>query len=80
MKFIEISDGVCVRVDEIESVSVGEDTLTSIVMTHHNTFKSSLPYKTLIELLESINEGSEESPKEMKEALNIMKTMGYFAG
>ena len=81
MKYIEIADGLSVRVDEIEAVSVGEDTMTSIVKTHHNIYRSTFPYSVLIELLEgSDNAVREEKEKREVKMFNVLKEIGTYAG
>ena len=78
MKYIEISEGLSVRVDEIEAVTSGEDTLTSIVKTHHTSYRSTFPYRVLLELLEHMQEEPEDKMKQQE--LNILKQIGTFAG
>jgi hypothetical protein len=77
MEFIEIADGLSIRICEIESVSKGEDELTSVVRTHHNIFRSTLPYSILVSLLER---NKEQEEPERREELNILKTLGSYVG
>lgn len=74
LKFIEISDGLSVRMDEIEAVGYGTSNLTSKVFTHHNIYDSTFPYGVLLELI------SNKEPEYKKEELNILKTLGTFSG
>lgn len=69
MRYIEIADGVSVKVDEIESVSKGKTPFFSIVKTHHNIYQSNMPYSTLLQLL-----GAEV--KKEQQVLNILKEVG----
>lgn len=71
MRYIEIADGLSVRIDEIEAISVGEDNLTSVVKTHHNIYRSTFPYGVLLELLERQGEVKKE-----QQVLNILKETG----
>jgi len=70
MQYIEIADGLSVRVDEIEAINVAEDGLTSVVKTHHNVYMSTFPYNVLLELIESRGAVTE---KKEEQTLNIMK-------
>jgi len=77
--YIEISKGVSICIDKIESVE--EDGMTSIVRTVTGTYKSTFPYQVLLQLLGEYN-GEKEMQKEKREveALNIFKEIGVFAG
>lgn len=77
MKFIEISEGVSVRICEIESVSTGDDYLSSVVKTHYNIYRSTFPYNVLLELLER-----EEEPIDdvQVKQLKVLEQIGTFAG
>lgn len=78
MEFIEIAEGLSVRICEIDSVSRGSDELKSIVCTHHNVFESTFPYSILLSILENNKEEKEEPDR--KEELNILRTLGSYAG
>lgn len=84
MRFIELSSGVSVCQDKIESVEQGSTELTSIVRIGGNTYTSTFPYQVLLQLLESDyavreeEKGKEEVRKQQE--FNILKTSGYFAG
>ena len=73
MRYIEVSDGISVAVDLIESVERNDDGLTSRVRIGNNIYNSTFPYEALLELL------MEKEP-EKQEALNILKTIGTFSG
>jgi hypothetical protein len=75
MKFIELRDGLSVCADEIEAVIRNEDGMTSTVYTTSNTYTSTFPYEVLLSLLERQSEEPEQ-----KQELNILKTLGSFAG
>lgn len=77
MKYLEITEGLSIRISEIEAIGSGKRELTSKVYTHHNVYDSSYPYKVLLELLEK-NVGDEKEIDQQQ--LNIMKQMGTFAG
>lgn len=75
MKYLEIAEGLSVRINEIEAIGSGKKELTSKVYTHHNVYDSSYPYKVLLELLEkNIGDDIEQ------EQLNILKQVGTFSG
>lgn len=82
LKYIEISEGLSVKIDEIEAVGYGNGDLTSKVYTHHNIYDSTFPYSVLVELLEANKEVDEnEELKEIQsKQLNILKEIGTFAG
>ena len=71
MKFIEIAEGVSVKIEDIESVSVGQDELTSIVKTQYNVYKSTFPYGVLLQLLEREQEEPEDKFK--KETFKLFR-------
>ena len=79
MKFIEVSEGLSIRIDEIEAISKRED-MVSTVHTHHNSYDSTFPYEVLLSLIEREYETSEEAPTKEEEILNIFKQIGTFAG
>lgn len=73
MKYIEIVDGVSIRVDAIEVIERKDD-LTCVVRTQFNTYDSTFPYTTLLQLLER-----EKVPTPVKveeEVVNILKETG----
>ncbi len=78
MEYIEISDGISVRICEIEAVKKNDE-MTSSVITHQNTYASTFPYNVLLDLLNMASEEKETNEIE-QEKLNIMKTQGFFAG
>ncbi len=80
MNYIEVTNGLSIRIDEIEAVSQGEDTLTSIVRTHHNIYKSTFPYQVLLDLLESNSKEDIESKELQQKPFNILREIGTFAG
>ena len=75
MDYIEISEGISLAIDKIEAISVNADGLTCTVRTEWNTYQSTFPYRVLLELL-----NRREAQPERKEELNILKTLGSFAG
>ena len=80
MKYIEISNGLSVKMDEIEAISQGTNELTSIIHTHHNTYDSTFPYSVLLELLEREQKENTEIKDILQKQLNIQKEIGVFAG
>lgn len=74
LKYIEIKEGLSVKVDDIEAVGYGDNEFTSRVYTHHNAYDSTFPYMVLLELLEisDANQGKEEREKAQ---FNIMKEL-----
>ena len=73
MKYIEISDGVSIKIDAIEAVERKDD-FTSTVHTQSNSYDSTFPYLVLLELLEkqSVPEPTETGQK----VLNILEETG----
>lgn len=80
MKYIEIAEGLSIKIDEIEAIGYGKNELTSKVYTHHNTYSSTFPYEILLELLENSYLAEKEESKPQEEALNIFREIGTFAG
>lgn len=78
MKFIEIAEGLSVRIDEIEAIGYGTTNMTSKVYTHHNIYDSTFPYGVLLDLLENSQKEPEDKTKEKE--LNILKEIGVYAG
>lgn len=61
MRYIEIAEGLSVKVDEVEAIGYGNGSLTSKVYTHHNVYDSTFPYKTLLQVFEdNLQEPKEE--------------------
>ena len=63
MRFIEISDGKSIDIDQIEVVERKDDFTTSLY-THHNVYEANFPYMTLLQLLEA-EKATEEKPQEI---------------
>ena len=76
MKYIEVSEGVSVKIEDIESVSQSDDGLTSIIKTDYNTYKSTFPYSVLLELLETNQDNRVEEKEMQRQELNILKQIG----
>ena len=74
MNYIEISDGVSLCIDEIEAVISNPDGMTTTVRTAFNSYQSTFPYGILISLI-----SKKDDPKK-NEGLNILKTLGSYAG
>lgn len=74
MQYIEISNGVSLCVDDIEAVIANPDGMTSTVRTSWNSYQSTFPYGVLLSLI-----CKKDEPRH-NEALNILKTIGSFAG
>ena len=74
MNYIEVSEGVSLCIDEIEAVISNPDGMTSTVRTAFNSYQSTFPYGVLVSLI-----NKKEEPKKNEE-LNILKTLGSFAG
>lgn len=75
--FIEISDGISVRKDEVEAIERGIGN-TTVVHTHHQSYTSTFPYEVLLSLLEM----KEKEPVSdiQQRAFNILKEQGNFSG
>ena len=77
MEYIEIADGLSVKVCDI--CAVAKDTeLTSTVYTDSSVFKSTFPYNVLLELLERESEKPVDNTQNRQ--LRIFETLGTFAG
>ena len=74
MKYIEIKEGLSIRLDEIEAIEKVNE-YNSTVYTHHNLYASTFPYMTLISLLEA--EGEEEDRKDSQVTDNINQLAKY---
>ena len=61
MRFIELQDGLSIRIDEIEAI-VKIDDLTSEVRTESNTYVANFPYDVLLRLIEEESRVVEEKP------------------
>ena len=79
-QYIEIKDGVSVKMDDIVAVVRGSKELTSIVHTQYRTYDSTFPYEVLLELLQTSKEESGEIKDILQKQLNIQKEIGTFAG
>jgi len=80
MKWIEINDGLSIKINDIEAIGYGNNNLTSKVYTHHNIYDSTFPYNVLLELI-SMKEPKENEALDMqRKQLNILKELGTFAG
>lgn len=77
MQYIEIAEGLSVKICDI--CAVGKDTdLTSTVYTDSSVFKSTFPYNVLLELLE--RESDKPVDNTQQRQLRILETLGTFAG
>jgi hypothetical protein len=76
MDYIEISEGLSVRIEAIETVVRNDDGLTCTVKTSWNSYQSTFPYNVLLELIQR----KEIKEPERKEELNILRTLGSYAG
>jgi len=74
LNYIEVSNGVSLCIDDIEAVISNPDGLTSTVRTSWNSYQSTFPYGVLVALITR-----KEEPKRNEE-LNILKTLGHYAG
>lgn len=77
MKFIEISDGVSVRKEEIICVERMEET-KSRVTTEYGIYDSNFPYQTILSLLEM--ENIEEKVSKSALPSNNLYPYQFFAG
>ena len=75
MRYIEVADGISVKVSEIEAV-VKKDDFTSEVVTHQNTYSSTFPYDVLVELLEMRHTEDAQELNSDPEEKNILKEIG----
>jgi len=79
-KFIEVSPGVIVKKECIESVtdvSSKKTGVKSIVKTSKRAYESGIPYQALTQILEVYDDGIKTV---MAKILDIKKTEGQFAG
>ena len=74
MNYIEISIGTSICVDQIEAVIANPDGMTCVVKTGWNSYESTFPYTVLLSLIKK-----REEPRKNEE-LNILKTLGSYAG
>jgi hypothetical protein len=77
MDYIEISSGISIRIDLIEAIVDNPDGMTCTVKVGLDTYQSTFPYNVLLDLVQ--RKEVQEKP-ERKEELNILKTLGSFAG
>lgn len=78
MKFIEISEGLSISIDDIKAVEKIEELRTRI-HTNISSYETELPYQSLLDIIE------QRKPQEMKpETENLLqgflKNAGTFAG
>jgi len=74
MNYIEISEGTSICIDDIEAVIANTDGMTCTIKTSWNSYQSTFPYNVLLGLI-----NKKEEP-ERKQELNILRTIGTFAG
>jgi len=73
MNYIEIVDGVSIRIDAIESIERKDD-LTCVVRTQANSYDSTFPYTLLLQLIE--RKEMPEPTETETQTLNILKEVG----
>ena len=76
MRFIKLSPTLSIVVHKIEAIESGKKN-TSRVHTATNTFESSLPKDTLIQLLERETDGNDSLIKNLNA---VLQAKGEFAG
>jgi len=74
LNYIEIREGTSLCIDEIEAVIANPDGMTCTVRTAFNSYQSLIPYGVFLSLIIK-----KEDPKKNEE-LNILKTLGHYAG
>lgn len=78
MEFIKVAEGLSIKACEIEAVESGMGN-TCVIHTHHKIYSSTLSYDAVLQLLEMHHKKEEPEEKDSKE-MNILKTIGTFAG
>jgi len=78
MKWIEIQDGMSIKIDDIEAIGYGNNNLTSKVYTHHNVYDSTFPYNVLLDLVSikasnTLNQQTKELLEIQRKNFNIQK-------
>ena len=76
MKFIEVSDGVSINIDDIVVVSKKGE-FTSEIQTQNNIYTANFPYRILLDILERERETEKEPVKRIEKTLG---ELGTFAG
>lgn len=71
MNYIEVKEGLSIRVDEIEAVE-RVDEYNCTIYTHHNLYASTFPYMTLLSLIEGQKEDKEKDKAQMMESINSL--------
>lgn len=83
MTFIEISEGLCVRCDEIQVIEKFDDFHCKVV-TEAGVFDANFPYSTLVAILEQ--NGEQPPPRDdgqiskLTEISQKLGNLGAFAG
>ena len=65
MTYIEIQDGISIRIDEIEAI-VKVDNNKCTIYTHHNKYEALFPYETLMQMIKSDETVSRKLTNEQK--------------
>ena len=79
MKYLEIREGFSILKAEIEAIEK-VDEFKTLVHTHHNSFESTFPYMTLLQLLESDVDKEEKEDKVLNKLDGFLNEAGTFAG
>ena len=84
MKYVEIRDGLSVRVDAVEAVGRGENEFKSVVYTFSGQYQANFPYKTMVNILEGVNNDVPSTTNVKPETIDLLdgflKNVGTFAG
>ena len=84
-KFIEIQEGICVNIDEIEAIEEADE-FSCKVYVGTRTYLSTFPYETLMKLLKKDDvvdkamPQTEQTARTMKKLDAVLGNVGYFAG
>lgn len=81
MEFIEISDGVSVRRDQIIAITRMDDQFKTKLLVGTQILEANFPYLTLLSILEASEKPEQESNREvLKEISQKVGNLPVFAG
>ena len=73
MKYLEIKEGLSIKVEEIEAIE-RVDEYNCTIYTNHNLYASTFPYMTLLSIVENANEEKEKEDMQMKQNIKQLAT------
>jgi hypothetical protein len=81
MKFIEVTDGVSIRIDRIEKVERVDD-LNSRITSGFDSYTMAMPYKTVLNIINYVErpEISDPNSRILKEISKKIGNLPVFAG